>query len=109
MEGLGNRIKLARGTLSQRELAAKLDVHRSTLGAWEIDRREPDIAALANLAKVLGVSLDWLVGIDNTPTIEHARAYHDPKWHEIIDLALAHNIKPEKAKQLIKVALTLKS
>lgn len=108
MDGLGNRIKLARGTRSQEDFARMVGVDRTTLASWEIDRREPGLDNLARIADLAAVSFDWLVGRDNAPTIEHAQAYHDPKWHEVVDLSLAHSIKPEKIKQLIKAALTLK-
>lgn len=108
MDGLGDRIKLARGARSQEDLAAQLGVDRSTLGSWEIDRREPDIAKLSRLSQILGVSLDWLAGHERSLTIEKSQAYHDSRWYELIDFASTNNIKPEKIKQLIKAALTLR-
>jgi len=109
MDGLGERIKLARGPLSQEELASKLDVDRSTVGAWEINRRLPDIPKLSKLAKVLGVSIDWLADNNNTLTVEQDQAYRDSKWREIIDIARTYNIQPDKLKLLIKAALAIKA
>jgi transcriptional regulator with XRE-family HTH domain len=108
MANLGENIKKVRDTKSQEELASTLGVDRSTLGSWEINRREPDLANLVKLADIAGVSLDWLVGREATSDIVQAQAYYDPAWNEIIDLALSNNIKPTKIKQLIKAALALK-
>jgi len=108
MDGLGSRIKLARGTRSQEDFAKMVGVDRTTLASWEIDRREPGLDNMAKIADLAAVSFDWLVGRDKAPTVDHAQAYHNSKWHEVIDLSLTHNIKPEKVNELIKAALALK-
>lgn len=109
MEALGDRIKLIRGSRSQEDFAKLIGVDRTTLASWEIDRREPGLDTLSKIADLAAVSLDWLIGRDSSQTIEQGRAHHDSQWHEIIDLAITHDIKPEKVKQLIKAALTLKA
>lgn len=48
------RLRIAKG-LSQQQLAAKLYVDRSTIAHWEIDRRQPDAAMIARLARCLNV------------------------------------------------------
>lgn len=48
------QLRIAKG-LSQQQLAAKLYVDRSTIAHWEIDRRQPDAAMIARLARCLNV------------------------------------------------------
>jgi transcriptional regulator with XRE-family HTH domain len=108
MDGLGSRIRIARAERTQEELAAILKVDRTTLGSWEIDRREPSIEYLIKIADVAGVSIDWLAGRDCTPP-DQAKIYNSYEWHQIIDLATTNNITPEKLNSLIKAALALKA
>ena len=49
---------------SQMRLAVEMNMHQQTISFWEIDRSTPRAAKLVKLASVLGVSLDWLMGID---------------------------------------------
>lgn len=104
---LGNRIKLARGSYNQEDLATIIGVDRSTVASWETGRREPDLATLFRIADIAEVSLDWLAGRQNAPSIQHAQAYNDPKWHKIIDVALHNKVKPEKLHRLLNAALDL--
>ena len=48
---------------TQQEIARKLSVSRSTLGMWEINQSEPNLAYLIKLSSILGVSTDELLGI----------------------------------------------
>lgn len=47
--------------LSQVDLADALGVSRQSVSKWETDESKPDISKLPVLAKVLGVSIDWLL------------------------------------------------
>lgn len=60
---LGPRIAALRRNagLSQSELAQKLKISPSAVGMYEQGRREPSVDTLAALAKVFGVSIDYLV------------------------------------------------
>ena len=60
---LGARIAALRrdAGLSQAELAAELQVSSSALGMYEQGRREPSAQMLVTLAKVLGVTTDYLL------------------------------------------------
>jgi transcriptional regulator with XRE-family HTH domain len=108
MDGLGSRIRIARAERTQEELAAILNVDRTTLGSWEIDRREPDLEHLVEIANIADVSIDWLAGWDCTPP-DQAKIYNSYEWHQIIDFATINNITPEKLNGLIKAALALKA
>jgi len=49
--------------LSQDGLALKLSVSQSTISAYEIGERTPDLETLIAIAKFFDVSLDYLVGL----------------------------------------------
>lgn len=48
--------------ISQEELADKLKTKGPVIGRYERDEMKPSIEAAANMADILDVSLDWLVG-----------------------------------------------
>ena len=60
---MGARIAALRrdAGLSQAELAGRLQISPSALGMYEQGRREPSAQMLVALAKVLGVSTDYLL------------------------------------------------
>lgn len=64
----GEKLKQARTTakLSQEELAGKLCVSRSAIAKWETDKGLPDIQNLKMIARVLNISIDYLLD-DSTP------------------------------------------
>lgn len=47
--------------MSQSQLAAELKVSPSTIGMYEQGRRIPDIHTLISMARLFGVSLDYLI------------------------------------------------
>lgn len=53
--------------LTQSELAAAIDKKRSTISGYETEGKEPNIETLCQLADFFGVTVDYLVGISNTP------------------------------------------
>lgn len=64
MDTPGARIKRYRNEkrLTQKELAAILDVDHSTVSNWERDVYEPDVKSLKDLAKLFDISVDELIG-----------------------------------------------
>ena len=50
--------------MSQAKLAEKLGVSRSTVSMWEIGASQPDNDNLLQLAQILNISLDVLLGND---------------------------------------------
>lgn len=48
--------------MSQQKLADIMHVSRSTIAMWETDASEPDIDNLKILARVFGVTIDYLLG-----------------------------------------------
>ena len=55
------RIRKEKG-LSQKELADALGVTQGTVSAWESGRWDPTVENLRAVAKVLGVTVDELIG-----------------------------------------------
>ncbi len=51
--------------LSQAELAAALEIERSTVAKYETGDRSPDIETLCKIADVLQISTDELLGRNN--------------------------------------------
>lgn len=58
--------------LSQAQLAEKLGISPSAMGMYEQGRREPSLQIVGELARILGVSTDYL--ITGTPSPEDAAA-----------------------------------
>lgn len=60
---LGDRLAGAReaAQMSQKSLATRLGVKRSTIERWEHDQSEPRANRLSMLSGLLGVSLTWLL------------------------------------------------
>lgn len=108
MEGLGSRIKLIRGTRSQEDFSILLDIDRSTLGSYEIDRREPDLNTLLLIAKIGGVSLDWLAGRLDNVSLEQDRNCTRNEWRDFVAFANNKELTPQKLLTLIEAALMLK-
>ncbi len=52
--------------ITQKELADKLDVKRSTVGSWEAAHRWPELEKAQIAAELFGVSLDYLLGRSDT-------------------------------------------
>lgn len=72
---LGTRIAALRhqAGISQKELAARLNVSASAVGMYEQGRREPGAERLVMMASIFGVSTDFLLtGAPAEPQDEHA-------------------------------------
>ena len=74
---LGERIHLTRrrAGLSQVELAARADISPTTLNRVELGRQKLYAETLVTLARILGVSVDYLVGMtdDDRPRTRQDR------------------------------------
>lgn len=66
---LGNRLKGLRNKkgMTQKELADMLGVTDGAVGMWERGRREPGGDKLSQLARIFGVSVDYLLGHSDNP------------------------------------------
>ena len=52
---------------SQQSFADAIGVKQSTVGNWEAGAREPKLEVMQKLADLFDVSVDYLIGRDNTP------------------------------------------
>ena len=64
MTQLGERIRSRRERLRlrQADLAAALRISAQAVSKWERGENAPDLSVLAALARLLGVSIEWLLG-----------------------------------------------
>ena len=60
-DSIGQKLKILRKArkLTQQEAAEKLNIKRSTISNYEIDRRAPSINELKRIAEFYGVGLDY--------------------------------------------------
>ncbi len=100
------RLKEAREQkgLSQSELADLAHVSRQAYSLYERDLRRPNWETMIVLAKALGVSVDYLLGLSEDPfpavTLdarerEVIRTYHllDERGKEMIDITLKEQVR----------------
>lgn len=68
---LSERIKMLRESndLTQSELAKQLGLTRSSINAWEMGLSIPSTQYIVELSKLLNVSSDFILGIDNNAVI----------------------------------------
>lgn len=68
---LGNRITELRKNsgMTQEDLGKKLGVVKSTISLWESNSSEPNHAATIALAKLFGVTTDYLLGLEEGDTM----------------------------------------
>lgn len=58
-----------RKNLSQADVAARLNLTRGQISAYECNTSYPSVEKLIDLAVLLNVSVDYLLGINNRPCI----------------------------------------
>mgnify|MGYP003262045580 CR=1 FL=1 len=56
--------------MTQAELARELGLTRSSINAWEMGLSVPSTPFIVELAKLFGVSTDYLLGLDTTATLK---------------------------------------
>ena len=69
-EKFNENLKIARERIgiSQKELAEKVGVAKSTYSLYESGNREPNVQTIKKIADILNVSADELLGISDEPT-----------------------------------------
>ncbi len=75
-ETIGKNIRKARRDLelTQDELAERLAVTESAVSQWELGKTVPDLMLIPTLCAVLGVTSDWLLGVNEEKRREEIEA-----------------------------------
>lgn len=66
---------LCEKNMTNRELSYRIGVTEVTIGRYIKGMREPNVTNLANIAEVLGVTTDYLLGLKNLKEKELAFQY----------------------------------
>lgn len=79
--GIGQRIAQKRREqgLSQEALGERLGVSRQSIYKWESEAALPEIEKLIALSSLFGVSVGWLLGVEDVPAGEAAPAEDAPR------------------------------
>ena len=88
MYDLGARLKYIRQKrgLTQKDLAKRINKSISAISSYESNAQLPPLDVITDIAHVLHISLDYLVGIDKTYTLSTKAMMADQR--EILDLLL---------------------
>lgn len=89
MYDLGSRLKRIRvqNGITQKVLAKRINKSVSAVSSYESNAQMPPLDVLISMALAYSVSLDYLVGFDNTPT--YSAKDLRPEQKEIIELLFA--------------------
>lgn len=81
--------------LSQYELARQLKMTRSALGNYEMGEREPDFETTKKLAAYFGVSVDFLLGRDESTAPSQTEEIPQ-EWRQVVNLAKTEGYTPDQ-------------
>ena len=97
MVDLGRRLKELRNKrkLTQQQVAERIWVSKAMVSAYELSIRTPSYEVLIKLAKLFGVTTDYLLGLDEV----------DDKPHQLIDLS---NLTDEEQRIIIDLIENMK-
>ena len=70
----------------QKDLAQKLNKTRACISSWETLKTEPDIVSLIQIADILEVSTDYLLGRSNDIGVVETNANLTPDQAELLNL-----------------------
>lgn len=94
---VGSRLKEARKkqNLSQEALGKLLGLSKSAICLYESERRNPSLETIIELIYILGVSSDYLLGVDAIVTIENKES---PKYATLTseELAFINELRKDK-------------
>ena len=94
---IGNRILnlLNDKKITQKQFAADLHIPLTTLNGYIRNYREPDYAMIISIARLLNVTVDYLVGFTNIP---HYKFFND--------LYDEYNLLPEEGREQLREYMT---
>ena len=83
---LGQKIKKLRNDkgLTQKDLADQVHVTFQTVSKWEKDENEPDVSTLREIAKLFGVTVDYLINEDEEVATQEEKEEEPPVTKTII-------------------------
>lgn len=92
---IGEHIKLLRDRegISQSALAKALGATRAAVNAWEMGISNPSMQSLIELAQYFHVSVDYLLGLDDSDQVSLARL--TPEEKELVLKLIRHFDKQE--------------
>lgn len=98
-----NRMREARlkNHLTQEELAERLNTVKTQISRWERGESIPRSEALIELSRILGVSVDYLLGLSEEPTI---RMRFDNLTLE--EMAILTALRQDDEKEALKIIIT---
>ena len=87
---VGDKLRTLRNerNLSQDRLAKKVSVTRASIATYESGNRLPSLYVLVRLARALGVTTDYLLGVSNDKTSFLDVSGLTPKQIESLDLII---------------------
>ncbi len=93
--------------LSQDTLAKKLGIAQQTYGHWETGRTEPDHTTLTCIADFFNVSVDYLLGREDTPTPASQKT--NLSQEDLVLVELARDIKklPEDHRKIVDTIIEI--
>ena len=93
---IGRRIAQERKKLelSQVGLATRLDVSRQAISKWESDAAIPDIDKLIALSRLFGVSVGWLLGVED-PASPQAGTFSEEHYKIMEELVKKYQAPPK--------------
>lgn len=78
------KLRISKG-ISQKELADNLGVAQSSINYWEKGQRDPSITVVKKIAEYFGVSLDYLMEIDDNHAVSGAEFSDLVRKYRILD------------------------
>ena len=116
METIGKRISSLRKAMGmkQEELAERLDVSGQAVSKWENDQTCPDIGLLPRLARVFGVTTDYLLTgeQEQEPPVrmvpeEERKDLRDMMLRILVESGSGDRVRVNLPMQLVQVALDM--
>lgn len=116
METIGKRISALRKAMGmkQEELAERLDVSGQAVSKWENDQTCPDIGLLPRLARVFGVTTDYLLTgeQEQEPPVrmvpeEERKDLRDMMLRILVESGNGDRVRVNLPMQLVQVALDM--
>ena len=100
---IGERLKIVRGSLSQRDAAARIGMKQQSWRVYETNASAPGATLIQKICAAFGVSSDWLLGIerDSRGIVAHNSTVVIGSGVAINDTAPAPTRAPAYGKEII--------